>query len=90
MPWAPIPKIYTNKKRYSWSSTKMINRQDKISRIGFVMPLKPGMARVQMGGKWGYINKEGRVSIAPQFEEADEFFEGLARVKMNDQWGNLM
>ena len=29
---------------------------------------------------WGYINKTGRVVIAPQFDAAGDFSEGLARV----------
>jgi hypothetical protein len=42
-----------------------------------------GLARVQTGNKWGYIDKTGKFVIPPQFEEADSFSEGLALVKEN-------
>ncbi len=47
----------------------------------------PGMARVKLTGKWGYIDRTGRIVINPQFEEAGDFSEGLARVKAGGKWG---
>jgi len=46
-----------------------------------------GMARVKLSGKWGYIDRTGRIVINPQFEEAGDFSEGLARVKTGGKWG---
>ncbi len=37
---------------------------------------------VVQDGKWGYMNKEGRIVIKPQFEAAWDFTEGLARVQV--------
>jgi hypothetical protein len=31
--------------------------------------------------KWGYLDKTGKVVIEPQFEEASDFSDGMARVK---------
>jgi hypothetical protein len=39
---------------------------------------------VKSGGKWGYINRKGEYVINPQFQEADFFREGLARVRSSD------
>lgn len=39
---------------------------------------------VKSGDKWGYIDKQGKMQINPQFEEAAVFLEGLARVKSSD------
>ncbi len=39
------------------------------------------LARVKVAGKWGYIDKTGKVVIQPQFDEADSFSEGLALVR---------
>ncbi len=36
-------------------------------------------------GKWGYMNWDGVVRIAPQFEWADEFSEGLAEASSPSQ-----
>ena len=49
----------------------------------------PGLARVKLSGKWGYIDRSGRIVINPQFEEAGDFSEGLARVKMGGKWGYI-
>jgi hypothetical protein len=39
---------------------------------------------VKSGEKWGYINKKGEYVINPQFQNADFFHEGLARVVSSD------
>jgi len=39
-----------------------------------------GIQPVKSGGKWGYIDRSGRMVIPPQFERAGRFFEGLASV----------
>ena len=36
---------------------------------------------VQVDGLYQYINRDGEIIINPQFEEADLFHDGLARVK---------
>jgi len=38
-------------------------------------------------GKYGYVDGKGNVIIYPQFEDADSFFNGLARVKINNKFG---
>jgi hypothetical protein len=38
---------------------------------------------VQIGGKWGYIDKQGKIIIKPQFESAKEFSDGMAVVSKN-------
>ena len=36
------------------------------------------------GGKWGYINRKGEYVINPQFEDADFFSDGLAKIRTRD------
>ena len=48
-----------------------------------------GLARVEMNNKWGYINKDGKVVIGLQFNDAGDFREGLARVKTGYGWGYI-
>ena len=45
-------------------------------------PLVP----VLQGGKWGYMDRAGRVAVSPRFDEASRFSEGLAAVRL----GNLL
>ncbi|MDP3510527.1 MAG: WG repeat-containing protein [Candidatus Melainabacteria bacterium] len=37
-------------------------------------------------GKWGYINKAGKIVIAPQFDDANQFHQGRAATKLDKQW----
>ena len=46
-----------------------------------------GIAAVLHLGRWGYADKWGRMSIAPQFAEAMPFSEGRAAVRLTDRWG---
>jgi len=40
-----------------------------------------------LNGKWGFVDGAGREVISFKYEEAQEFSEGLARVKFNKKWG---
>lgn len=42
---------------------------------------------VREENKVGYVNKQGRVVIPFIFDDGDVFFEGFARVKINQKWG---
>lgn len=43
-----------------------------------------GLAAVEVDGKYGYVDRRGRLKIQPQFDEADEFSGGLAVVGFAD------
>ena len=36
---------------------------------------------LKVGDKWGFIDPNGRMAIAPRFESAFYFIEGVARVE---------
>ena len=44
-----------------------------------------GLVRVMIGDKWGYIDREGKIVIDPQFDLAFSFNNGLALVRKNDK-----
>lgn len=46
-----------------------------------------GLAAVNIKNKWGYINREGRVVIEPQYTYAFGFTEGLAAVEVDGEYG---
>ena len=46
-----------------------------------------GLAAVQKGGKWGYIDTEGQLVISPEYDGANNFSEGLACVQKDGKWG---
>lgn len=43
--------------------------------------------RILSDERWGYIDASGKIAIAPQFERAAEFSEGLAAVKKGSTFG---
>ncbi len=42
---------------------------------------------IQIDGKYGFANQHGTITITPQFDQAFEFSEGLARVRLANKWG---
>lgn len=49
-----------------------------------------GLAPVQSsGGRWGYINQRNQWVIQPKFDEAKEFKDGRAAVKVKGKWGYI-
>lgn len=38
-------------------------------------------------GSFGYLNKDGKWEIKPIFDDLGNFHDGLAKVKINDNWG---
>jgi hypothetical protein len=52
-------------------------------RIGF----SEGLGRISVNKKWGFINEQGRVVIAPRFDNEWSFSEGMAPVMLGHKWG---
>jgi len=54
---------------------------------------KQGLAAVQIGdyktGKRGFVDTRGKFVINPQFDEGHAFSEGLAVIRVGDQWGYI-
>ncbi|BDC50679.1 hypothetical protein F183_A29950 [Bryobacterales bacterium F-183] len=49
-----------------------------------------GLFRVQRAGKWGFVDREGRVVISPRFAYARDFFGGKAAVQdLGGLWGYI-
>jgi len=48
-----------------------------------------GLARVEIGEKWGYIDAGGKMVVPLQFDSAAELYEGLAVVQRGNLWGYI-
>ncbi|ENZ6116086.1 WG repeat-containing protein, partial [Campylobacter coli] len=46
-----------------------------------------GLAKVKLNGKYGFIDKSGKIIAKPKFDYGEYFSEGLAGVKLNGRWG---
>jgi nickel-dependent lactate racemase len=40
---------------------------------------------VKLNGKYGFIDKTGKEIVPPKYDDAWDFQEGLARVKLNEK-----
>ena len=40
-------------------------------------------------GAYGYIDRSGKMTVAPQFEEASDFAEERAAVRLGGKWGYI-
>lgn len=58
-------------------------------RFEDVREFSSGLAPVQIGGKWGYIDKRGRQIIAPEYDRAYPFRDGIAIVRKDGLRGFL-
>jgi hypothetical protein len=62
------------------------------SMINSANPMRP-LFLVKKEGRWGYIDREGKIAITPQFDEAQDFSEGLAAVGLGygerSKWGYI-
>ena len=48
-----------------------------------------GPAAVCLNGKWGFVNKNGKMAIEPQYENAVSFNIGLGAVCVEGRWGYI-
>ena len=48
-----------------------------------------GLLSIKKDGKWGYMDKTGKVVIEPQFDGVRLFSEGLANVWIGDKEGYI-
>ena len=69
----------------------LINKSGSIIATGYdyVEDFSEGLAPVRVGKKWGYIDKTGRMMIAPKFETAEPFSDGLARISQGELFGYI-
>jgi predicted DNA-binding WGR domain protein len=61
--------------------------RDQSGRIQALGDFNDNLARAEVNGRWGYINRQFELAIEPRFEAARDFENGLAAVKRNGQWG---
>lgn len=48
-----------------------------------------GMAPIRVAGRWGYIDSEHHIAIAPRFDRAQRFSEGRAQVEVDGKVGYI-
>jgi hypothetical protein len=52
----------------------------------YVGDFHSGYAKVELNGKWNFINKERKIQFDQWFDWIGNFYEGYARVRLNGKW----
>jgi hypothetical protein len=60
---------------------------DRALRIGPRIGFSEGLGRISINGKWGFINEQGKVVVAPRFDNLWSFSEGMAPAMLGHKWG---
>jgi len=55
--------------------------------IESILGLSEDYFLVKKNGKYGFLDKKGRLRISNRYEEAQPFHDGLAAIKLRDKWG---
>lgn len=64
----------------------MENLQSSLN-FDYVWSFGEGLVAVKLNGKWGFIDKSGKIVIESKFDSGGHFSEGLAGVGLNGKWG---
>ena len=46
-----------------------------------------GLAAIKIARAWGFVDRAGRMVVAPRYDDARSFSDGLAAVSIDDKWG---
>lgn len=70
-----------------WAEQQCAMPRSGYSAIEEICPASEGMVRFKIDGAWGFINQDGKLAIAPEFDDVTQFSEGLAGAKRGEEWG---
>ena len=82
-----LAQVKQRNKQYQ-TSISYINKSGQVAfsvpqGISSVTFYQEGLMAYRAGDKWGYLNKQGKIAIAPQYTLAKAFSEGYAPVRLN-------
>ncbi|MEX2593113.1 MAG: WG repeat-containing protein [Anditalea sp.] len=72
--------LLNDKGNWDVSPTKSIQK---------LFPGNEGLYGALIDGKYGFVDRTGKLRIANRYEQIGKFSEGLAPVKIGDQWGYI-
>ncbi len=65
----------------------VIDRSNQPVLADQIFPESEGLRAIRKDGKFGFIDKEGRLRIANRYEMVQPFSEGLAAIRIQNRWG---
>jgi hypothetical protein len=100
-----IPSQFVSAESFSEGLAFVVSTKVGIRGVGFIdktgafaFPPRPydtaesfhgGLAAFKVGGKWGFLDRTGRVVSEPRFDEVRTAREGMAAVKEGGKWGYM-
>lgn len=91
VPTAPKDAAATSPAR-RWGCIDKSGRLVWIDRSGQIEAMSDfgnDLAPVKVGGKWGFLSRAFKITVAPRWDEARPFVRGYAAVRLGDKWGYL-
>lgn len=67
--------------------TEVSSELKKVGTVDHIYNFAGDLARYEVDGKWGYMDKKGNIIIEPKFDFAFDFRLGLARVIVDNKYG---
>jgi hypothetical protein len=58
-------------------------------KYDFVGELSEGRIRVQLNGKYGFVDEQGKVVVEPRYDNARDFRLKRAAIERDGKWGFL-
>ena len=65
----------------------IVDRSHQPDHTEQVFPESEGFRAIRKDGKFGFIDKAGRLRVANRYEAAGPFSGGLAAIRINNKWG---
>lgn len=62
-------------------------KPDKYHYVGSFSPEGLAVIQSEQSRRYGYVDKTAKEVVPPEYQEAKDFKEGIAKVKLNDKWG---
>jgi hypothetical protein len=88
-----VPFCHYAERDQSWGFMNQAGEKILKPQFSHVRSFHEGLAAVEMGGKWGYVDKQGNWPIPPRFSgmhfPAHDFHHGLAAVFSGEAWGYI-
>ena len=70
-----------------WEEEKSFVEGERPTNLEECKMFKEGLAAVKKNGKWGFIDKTGKIVFPIEYDWVRSFSEGLAAVEKNRKWG---
>lgn len=67
----------------------VVDRSNQPVQADLIFPESEGLRAIRKDGKFGFIDKEGRLRIANRYEMVQPFSDGLAAIRIRNRWGYI-